>query len=139
MFKKSKTNLSVKTKCLADQGYQGIQKIHKMSHIPHKKPPKSKLSPLQKEENRQLASQRIVIEHVYRNIKIFKIFSERYRNRRKRFGLRFNLIAAIYNYELCLLAKPVRRTKKKFSDRYFCKRSTIYQQMVWFTLCSGVI
>jgi len=26
--------------------------------------------------------------------------SERYRNRRKRFGLRFNLIAAIYNHEL---------------------------------------
>ncbi|NEQ87781.1 MAG: IS5/IS1182 family transposase, partial [Moorea sp. SIO2I5] len=31
--------------------------------------------------------------------------SERYRNRRKRFGLRFNLIAAIYNYELCLKEK----------------------------------
>ncbi|MDD5468302.1 MAG: IS5/IS1182 family transposase, partial [Anaerolineales bacterium] len=29
-----------------------------------------------------------------------KILSERYRNRRKRFSLRFNLIAAIYNLEL---------------------------------------
>jgi hypothetical protein len=29
--------------------------------------------------------------------------SERYRNRRKRFGLRFNLIAAIYNMELDLV------------------------------------
>ncbi|MDR2437472.1 MAG: IS5/IS1182 family transposase, partial [Endomicrobium sp.] len=28
------------------------------------------------------------------------IISHRYRNRRKRFGLRFNLIAAIYNFEL---------------------------------------
>ena len=27
--------------------------------------------------------------------------SERYRNRRKRFGLRFNLIAAIHNLEIC--------------------------------------
>jgi hypothetical protein len=26
--------------------------------------------------------------------------SDRYRNRRKRFGLRFNLMAAIYNLEL---------------------------------------
>ncbi|MEG3991284.1 IS5/IS1182 family transposase, partial [Microcoleus sp. S28C3] len=26
----------------------------------------------------------------------------RYRNRRRRFGLRFNLIAGIYNYELYL-------------------------------------
>ena len=33
-------------------------------------------------------------------IKIFRILSERYRNRRKRFGLRFNLIAVIYNSEL---------------------------------------
>ncbi|MGL5922439.1 MAG: IS5 family transposase, partial [Chroococcidiopsis sp.] len=32
----------------------------------------------------------------------FKILSLTYRNRRKRFGLRFNLIAALYNYELRL-------------------------------------
>ncbi|MDR1941677.1 MAG: IS5/IS1182 family transposase, partial [Endomicrobium sp.] len=33
-------------------------------------------------------------------IKRFHIISHRYRNRRKRFGSRFNLIAAIYNFEL---------------------------------------
>jgi hypothetical protein len=33
-------------------------------------------------------------------LKVFRILSDRYRNRRKRFGLRFNLIAAIYNLEL---------------------------------------
>ena len=32
--------------------------------------------------------------------KVFCILSERYRNRCKRFGLRFNLIAAFYNFEL---------------------------------------
>ena len=37
---------------------------------------------------------------VNKMIKRFKIVSDRYRNRRKRFGLRFNLIAAIYNMEL---------------------------------------
>ncbi|MGI8656137.1 MAG: IS5/IS1182 family transposase, partial [Pyrinomonadaceae bacterium] len=31
---------------------------------------------------------------------IFRIVSERYRNRRRRYGLRFNLIAGLYNYEL---------------------------------------
>ncbi len=30
----------------------------------------------------------------------FKILSNRYRNRRKRFSLRFNLIAGVYNLEL---------------------------------------
>ncbi|MCA1626568.1 MAG: IS5/IS1182 family transposase, partial [Acidobacteria bacterium] len=29
-----------------------------------------------------------------------RIIAERYRNRRKRFALRFNLIAGLYNYEL---------------------------------------
>jgi len=33
-------------------------------------------------------------------LKVFRILSERYRNRRRRFGLRFNLIAALYNHEL---------------------------------------
>ncbi|MCX5961626.1 MAG: IS5/IS1182 family transposase, partial [Cyanobacteria bacterium] len=31
-----------------------------------------------------------------------RILSSRYRNRRRRFGLRLNLIAGIYNYELSL-------------------------------------
>ncbi|MDH4305250.1 MAG: IS5/IS1182 family transposase, partial [Nitrospira sp.] len=33
-------------------------------------------------------------------VKRFKIVSDRYRNRRKRFGLRFTLIAAAYNKDL---------------------------------------
>jgi hypothetical protein len=49
-----------------------------------------------------LARKRIVIEHIFRKLKVFRILSERYRNRRKRFALRFNLIAAIYNRELNL-------------------------------------
>ena len=35
-------------------------------------------------------------------LKIFKILSYPYRNRHKRFGLRSNLIAEIYNYELAV-------------------------------------
>ncbi|MGT2928000.1 IS5/IS1182 family transposase, partial [Streptococcus danieliae] len=31
--------------------------------------------------------------------KVFKIFSTTYRNRKKRFGLRMNLIAGIINFE----------------------------------------
>ncbi|MGV5006143.1 IS5/IS1182 family transposase, partial [Acinetobacter variabilis] len=34
------------------------------------------------------------------SLKTFKILAERYRNRGKRFGLRFNLITGIYNLEL---------------------------------------
>jgi len=31
---------------------------------------------------------------------VFRIITDRYRNRRRRFALRFSLIAGIYNYEL---------------------------------------
>jgi hypothetical protein len=91
---------------LVDQGYQGIQKLHANSQVSQKKPRKGSLSDEAKKRNRQLARQRVIGEHVHRKLKIFKILADRYRNRRKRFGLRFNLIAGLYNYELKLA--PVR-------------------------------
>ena len=100
IFKKSRLPLSEKIKCLVDKGYQGIAKIHKLSEIPKKKNKNRKLTKEEKRKNRELNRQRIVIEHVNRKLKIFRILSEKYRNKRKRFGLRFNLIAGIYNYEL---------------------------------------
>lgn len=87
---------------IADKGYQGITKIHKLSKTPHKKPKGQELTDEQKEYNRTLGKERIVIEHSFRRLKIFRILSSRYRNRRQRFGLRFNLIAGICNYELKL-------------------------------------
>ncbi|WP_416635896.1 transposase family protein [Wolbachia endosymbiont of Nasonia giraulti] len=64
-----------------------------------------KKSPLIKEkkvENRELASKRVVVENVIGLLKRFKIIADRYRNRRKRFGLRFNFIAGIHNFELSI-------------------------------------
>ena len=87
-------------RCFADTGYLGIDKLHANSQIPAKNLKLHKLTPEQKRINRELARQRIYCEHVIGRLKVFRILSERYRNRRKRFGLRFNLIAAIYNLEL---------------------------------------
>ena len=50
--------------------------------------------------NRDISSQRALNENVIGRLKRFKILSDKYRNRRKRFGLRFNLIAGIQNWEL---------------------------------------
>ncbi len=85
---------------IADKGYQGIAKVHELSETPIKKPRGGKLTKDQKQYNRQLNRLRVVVEHVNRRLKIFRILSERYRNRHRRFGLRSNLIAGIYNYEL---------------------------------------
>ena len=74
--------------------------LHTNSQIPFKKTKRHPLTPEQRASNRALSRKRIVIENIIRRLKIFRILSERYRNRRKRLGLRFNLIAAIYNREL---------------------------------------
>ena len=100
LFKNSHCPISQETCLLADSGYQGLLALHPNSQTPAKK---SKLHPLKQEQkasNRVLSQKRILIENIIRKLKIFRILSERYRNRRKRFGLRFNLIAAICNMEL---------------------------------------
>ena len=53
----------------------------------------------------------------YTKIKIFKITSNKYRNRRKRFGLRIALICGIINYEDRLEIMPI----------------------IWFGLCSQIL
>ncbi len=68
--------------------------------MPKKRSKKNPLTPQDKMLNRKLSSDRVLNENVIGMIKRFKITSDRYRNRRKRFGLRFNLIAGIYNMEL---------------------------------------
>jgi IS5 family transposase len=97
MFKNSKLRISESIKILADSGFLGIHKIHINSEIPHKNSKHHKLTKEQKKENKQLAKQRISIEHVNRMMKIFLILKYPYRNKQKRFGLRVNLLAAIYN------------------------------------------
>jgi hypothetical protein len=85
---------------LTDSGYQGIQKIHANCTKPVKGTKKKPLTKEDKKHNHQVGSKRVMVEHIIRELKIFKIIAAPYRNRRKRFGLRINLIAAIYNFEL---------------------------------------
>ncbi len=99
-FKESKTKISPDIKVITDTGYQGIQKLHSRSELPKKKTKKIPLTKEDKKKNQELASERVANENVIGMIKRFKIISDNYRNRRKRFGLKFNLISSIYNMEL---------------------------------------
>jgi len=92
---------------LADSGYRGVQKVHANTLFPIKhKDDWKKLNPEQAKEqkliNREISSKRMKIEHIIGRIKRFNVLSERYRNRRKRFGLRLNLICGIVNFERSL-------------------------------------
>ena len=100
LFQNSGVKFGDLIKVIADQGYKGIAKIHQLSGTPIKKKKGKKLTKQQKKYNRQLHRLRITVEHINRRSKIFKILSYPDRNGGKRFGLRANLIAGLYNYDL---------------------------------------
>jgi len=102
LFKESKVRVLPKTTLETDTGYQGIAKLHAKSVLPQKRSKKRPLTPQDKKSNHAISSDRVTNEHVIGHLKRFKILSDRYRNRRKRFGLRCNLIAGICNFELAL-------------------------------------
>jgi aspartokinase len=70
LFKTSKVRLRANIECLGDKGYQGIQKLHRLSRTPKKKPKGGKLTTADKKSNRELAIIRVIGEHVHRKLKI---------------------------------------------------------------------
>ena len=99
LFKESKLHFLSNTELIADKGYQGISKLHSNSTIPIKASKKHKLTSEEKLFNSYVSKQRIYIEHINRCIKRFRILSSRYRNKRKKFGLRASLLCGIYNFQ----------------------------------------
>lgn len=99
LFKDSRLAMLKNMKILADSGYQGIAKYHSNSQIPIKSSKNHSLSKTEKQYNHALSKERIYVEHVNRYLKRFRILSGRYRNKRKKFGLRISLIAGIYNFQ----------------------------------------
>jgi hypothetical protein len=100
LFKESKTHIHKDIQVETDTGLIGITKIHANSVLPKKRSKKNPLTKEDKKRNKEISSSRVKNEHAIGFIKRFRIVSERYRGRRKRFGLRFNLIAGICNYEI---------------------------------------
>lgn len=100
LFKNSNNFINPNDIILADSGYQGLQKIHKNTIIPIKKNKNKRLSKEDKVHNHDLSKIRIRIEHVFSWLKRFKILKLHYRNKAKRFCLRFNLICGIFNLHL---------------------------------------
>lgn len=103
LFKASKVHIHSAITSIQDSGYQGIATYHANSYVPKKKSKNKELTPIERQYNRELSRERIGIEHVNCRLKVFKILAGRYRNRRRRYGLRCNLLAAIYNYELGIM------------------------------------
>ncbi len=99
LFKESHTHVLPDTLLEADTGYLGLIDLHANSSLPQKRSKKHPLTKEKRRENREISRQRIFVEHTIRFVKRFRILSERYRNRRNRFALRFSLIAGICNFD----------------------------------------
>ena len=99
LFKDSGVHVRRETLLEADTGYQGLVQLHAHSLLPKKRSKKHPLTKQQRKVNHEISSRRIFVEHVIRFVKRFRILSEPYRNRRKRFALRFSLIAGICNFD----------------------------------------
>ena len=99
LFKASKTYINPVITSITDTGYIGINKFHTNSLLPRKNTKHKRLSKADKSFNRSLSSVRSFNENVIGSLKRFKIIADKYRNRRKRFKLRVNLIAGIYYFE----------------------------------------
>ncbi|MBF0806190.1 MULTISPECIES: IS5 family transposase [unclassified Streptococcus] len=99
LFRKSRRDLSKAREILADSGYQGLMKLYPQAKTPIKSSRYHPLTKGDKSYNRDLSSRRIKVENIFAKFKVFNIFSTTYRNRKKRFGLRMNLIAGIINFE----------------------------------------
>lgn len=81
-----------------DSGYQGIQKELSNAVIPFKKSKNHKLTEEEKAYNKELSRRRIKIEHVNRQIKIFRIMKDVYRNHMNRDDEKLTIMCRIYNF-----------------------------------------
>lgn len=82
LFRETQDKFDAEQKFIGDKAYIGAEVIV----TPHKKPRNAEISPLQKEENKQLSSRRIGVEHMIRRVKIFRVAQDKFRLARHRYG-----------------------------------------------------
>lgn len=75
LFRERCSKFAVNQRFKADKGYLGEAQIE----TPHKKKKNQELTTEQKQENQQISAQRIIVEHVIRLVKIWRVAQERFR------------------------------------------------------------
>jgi len=83
---------------LLDSGYQGVNDYLPNALIPYRASKNNPLTHDQKAWNKMIAKLRISIEHINRQLKIFRICKETYRGKGERGLIRFKIIASLCNY-----------------------------------------
>lgn len=97
MLKESGLKINKNAQIKVDKGFLGILKLFEKAQVPFKSSKHKPLTEEQKEFNRQLAKERILIEHINRDCKIFRICKEQYRGKHKNYERTWKLVASIVN------------------------------------------
>ena len=99
MFKESLVGvLPERTVVMGDSAYQGIKNYAQNAIIPYKGTKHYPLTDEQKEINTLISKARVKVEHVIRDVKIFRICKETYRGKGERGLHRVQIIASICNF-----------------------------------------
>ena len=97
IFQETNLKIHPKINIKRDLGYQGIDKIHPNSRVPHKKP---KTGELTKKQNKVFRKKRVKIEHINRKCKCFRMVKETYRNKLKNIANVWLIICGLVNLSL---------------------------------------
>ncbi len=100
IFEETPLEIHPKIKVKGDLGYQGIDKIHANSKIPHKKPKNGKLTIKQKRQNKRFRKKRVKIEHTNRRCKCFRIVKDVYRNHLNHIDQIWLIVCGLINLNL---------------------------------------
>lgn len=110
VFKREKTQEEIPkgARIKLDKGFQGLPEDLELEGfdleviIPRKANRWHKLTRGDKIYNKQLARERIIIEHVIGGLKVFQVLAQRYRHQLENHNRTFKNIAAIWNMKLAL-------------------------------------
>lgn len=92
VYDRAKVRLPAGVKGYGDSGYQGTN-----LKTPVKKPRDGTLTRRQRQGNKRLSRKRIVVEHGFGKMKIWRITAEKYRNPLRRHTLMFKNVAGLHN------------------------------------------
>lgn len=91
LFREQQKGFDPRQKFKGDKGYVGEPSIK----TPQKKPKNEELTQIQKQQNKELSSSRIFVEHIIRLLKIFRVAQERFRLNPRKYEQIIHLICGL--------------------------------------------
>ncbi|HEY6536232.1 MAG TPA: transposase family protein [Candidatus Nitrosocosmicus sp.] len=102
IYKKNHPITPEKVVNVFDLGYLGVETdfLEQLSSIPFKKKKNQELLAEEKEYNKNHSRKRIVIEHTICRLKKYRILSDTFRNKLKKYNRVSDIVAGLINYRI---------------------------------------